>query len=253
MSDRYYIDKIGISITSLDNTVKRILEAVENRQSGYVCVTNTRTSYLANIDHQYCQIQNNSFITVPDGAPVVWLAKLMGLKQVGKASGKDLMDRFFSLSVKNGLSHYLYGSTPYTIEKMVEVLHKNYPGIEIKGAVSPPFQPLEDFDIATLANDINTLKPTFFWCGLGAPKQERLMALLTPHLNSTICFGVGLAFEYLGGTVKRAPRWMQKSGLEWSYRWVQQPKNIKREIDPFVWMIKNLIAEFLKLRMLKNK
>ena len=82
---------------------------------------------------------------------------------------------------------------------------------------------MEAYDIEALAKDVNTLKPTFFWCGLGAPKQERLMSLLQPHLKQTISLGEGLAFEYYAGTVKRAPKWMQKSGLEWVYRDIQQP------------------------------
>ncbi|HLP72558.1 MAG TPA: WecB/TagA/CpsF family glycosyltransferase, partial [Bacteroidales bacterium] len=92
-----------------------------------------------------------------------------------------------------------------------------------------------------LAHRINLIKPTFFWCGLGAPKQERLMYLLQPKLNSTICIGVGLAFEYFAGTVKRAPDWMIQSGLEWVYRLAQQPGKINRAFRPLSWMFVQLM------------
>ncbi len=113
---------------------------------------------------------------------------------------------------------------------------QDYPSISIDDEVSPPFQPIDEFDVDTLALEINQKKPTFFWCGLGAPKQEKLIALLQPKLDSTICLGVGLAFEYIAGTVKRAPEWMRRSGLEWSYRLIQQPNNIKRALRPLIWV-----------------
>ena len=102
-------------------------------------------------------------------------------------------------------------------ETNMGISKRAYPDLDIKAAISPPFQPIEAYDIEGLAKHVNDLNPTFFWCGLGAPKQERVMALLQPHLNNTISVGVGLAFEYFAGTVKRAPIFMQKNGLEWLY------------------------------------
>jgi len=185
-------------------------------------------------------------LSVPDGAPLVWIAHNKGLKTVGKVSGKDLMDALFQISVENNYSHYFFGSTPQTINLLQNQLKKDIRGINIKGAISPPFQPLEEFDIESLAKEINRLKPTFFWCGLGAPKQERFIAMLQPKLEKTICIGVGLAFEYVAGTVKRAPLWMQKSGLEWSYRLRQQPQNISRAIRPLSWILVQVIFSSFK-------
>ena len=90
------------------------------------------------------------------------------------------------VSIENGYSHYFYGCSENTINLLRKNLSTKYPGLNIKAAISPPFQPLEDYDFSELANHINDLKPTFFWCGLGAPKQERLMALIQPHLKHTI-------------------------------------------------------------------
>jgi len=238
---RFNIQNIAISDTNIPHALSVIEKAVAKNIPGYICVTNARTTHLANHNEEYCHIQNNSLLTVPDGAPLVWIAHNKGFKEVGKVSGKDLMDALFAVSAEKGYSHYFFGSTPYTIEKLKGNLVKQYPGINIKGAVSPPFQPIEDFDIEGLAKELNQLQPTFFWCGLGAPKQERLNALLQPKLKSTICVGVGLAFEYIAGTVKRAPKWMQKTGLEWLYRLMQQPKNIRRAIVPLSWIFVQLL------------
>ena len=243
--NRFPIDKIRISSTNLPITINFLENTIKNRKIGYVCVTNSRTSYLANKDQDYCSIQNNSLMTVPDGIPLVWIANNKGFKEVGKVSGKDLMDAVFSISSERGYSHYFYGCSQNTIDLLQFKLKEKYPGLDIKAAVSPPFQAIEDYDIQRLAKDVNKLKPTFFWCGLGAPKQERLMALLQPHLECSISIGVGLAFEYFAGTVKRVPNWMQSSGLEWSYRLIQQPKNINRAIKPLAWVFYKFLGTII--------
>lgn len=234
--ERYNIGKIAISKTNLSKTLNTINEAIKRIEPGYICVTNSRTTYLANHDPVYCNIQNNSLITVPDGVPLVWIAHNLGHKKVERVSGPDLLNAIMKISVDKGYSHYFFGSTPLAINNISRKLKIKYPDMEIKGAVSPPFQPLEAFNIEELSKELNGLQPTFFWCGLGAPKQERLIASLQPRLEQTICIGVGLAFEYLAGTIKRAPRWMQVSGLEWFYRLIQQPNNIRRAIKPLLWV-----------------
>lgn len=245
-TERYNIGKVAISVTSLPRTLFVIDNAFKENNLGYICVTNARTSYLANHDKQYCVIQNNSLLTVPDGTPLVWIAHNFGLKHVDKVSGKDLMDALFAVSAEKGYSHYFFGSTSSTIAQLTNNLRQRYPGIEIKGAVSPPFQPVEAYNIDELVAEINKVKPAFFWCGLGAPKQELLIAKLQPRLDNTICIGVGLAFEYLAGTVKRAPGWMQKYGLEWLYRLSQQPRNIKRAIKPLTWILLKVLVSFFQ-------
>ncbi|MCB0454866.1 MAG: WecB/TagA/CpsF family glycosyltransferase [Aequorivita sp.] len=243
---RYYIGKIGISKVNLTTAFNFLQKAVADKKYGYVCVTNSRTVYISNHEEEYCAIQNGSMLTVPDGMPLVWIAHNQGLDEVGKTSGKDLMDAIFSISKEKGYSHYFYGSSQSALDSLEKNLLATYPGLDIKALVSPPFQPLEAFDVEGLAKEVNALAPTFFWCGLGAPKQERIMALLQPHLENTISIGVGLAFEYFAGTVSRAPVWMQKNGLEWIYRDVQQPMKLVRFAKPFGFIFKRMITSKFK-------
>ena len=245
-NSRYWINRIGISKTNLATTLVAIENAIGLKEYGYICVTNSRTCYLANQDPDYRQIQNNSILTVPDGIPLVWIAHQKGFNEVGKVSGKDLMNALFDISVEKGYSHYFYGSTPETIELIKSNLKIQYPNLDIKGIISPPFYSLDKFNIDGISEEINGLKPTFFWCGLGAPKQEQLISRLQPKLEITICVGVGLAFEYFAGTVKRAPLWMQKNGLEWIYRLIQQPKKINRSIRPLSWIVFKLLSLYFK-------
>lgn len=244
MRERYFIGKIGITITNIEDTIQFIADSINKGRYGYICVTNSRTAYKANIDNKYCSIQNNSLLTLPDGSPLVWIAHNKGYKKVSRVCGPDLFSAILKESKSNRYSHYFYGSTQKTINIIKNKMSLEYPELIVKGAVSPPFQPISEYDIDSLAKEINELKPTFFWCGLGAPKQEQLMALLQPKLDSTICIGVGLVFEYFAGTVERAPLWAQRNGLEWFYRIIQQPQKLNRIIKPFAW---------ISIQLLKSK
>jgi N-acetylglucosaminyldiphosphoundecaprenol N-acetyl-beta-D-mannosaminyltransferase len=156
------------------------------------------------------------------------------------------MDALFEISVEKSYSHYFYGCSQKTIDLLQKNLMLKYPGIDIKGVFSPPFQPIEDFDIESLSNQINKLRPTFFWCGLGAPKQEKLISLLQPSLKNTMSVGVGLAFEYFAGTVSRVPSHIQNLGLEWLYRCLQQPIKARRFIIPFFWICNKILKSKFK-------
>ncbi|WP_320041112.1 WecB/TagA/CpsF family glycosyltransferase [uncultured Desulfobacter sp.] len=238
--NRFSIGAVNISLVNMQTAVNAIEKKVGEKKSAYICVTNVRTSMLSQRDREYCQIQNDSYLTVPDGKPLVWFAHLLGEKSCERVCGVDLMQEIFALSAEKGYSHYFYGSTEDVLEKMELQLTDLYPGMALKGFFSPPFRELSDVEIDEFVNQINTIRPTFLWVGLGAPKQERFMKKVVLRLDGVILVGVGLAFEYIAGTVMRAPIWMQRNGLEWAYRSVQQPAKIRRFIGPFfkfLWML----------------
>ena len=244
--ERYSIGLFKVSKTNLSGVLTKISDSLLKGKHGYICVSNARVAYQSNHDPEYCAIQNNSLLTVPDGKPLVWIAHNMGYKYVGQVAGNELFHALLGESAKHGYTHYFYGSTPSTIEKMKQRAAVEYPKARIVGAVSPPFQPIEAYDIDSLADDINRLSPTFFWVGLGAPKQERLMALLQPKSKNTICIGVGLVFEYYAGTVKRAPKWARKIGLEWLARSLQQPKRWLVFYKPFFWTVYQISKSYIR-------
>ncbi len=243
---RFKIGKIGISIVDLKTAVEHMERAIQERKFGYVCVTNSRTAYLAQNNEEYCCVQNASLMTVPDGAPLVAIARNSGVRGMGRVTGKDLMDRIFAVSRENGYSHYFYGSTPETIENLQSGLKARFPGIDVRAAESPPFQEVDRFDVRSLAREVNRLRPTFFWCGLGAPKQELLMSRLQPHLEATISIGVGLAFEYCAGSVPRAPGWLQKGGCEALYNVIRNPVRGKRMVKASFWVSGKLLGSIIK-------
>jgi N-acetylglucosaminyldiphosphoundecaprenol N-acetyl-beta-D-mannosaminyltransferase len=131
MNERFNIGSVSINRANLSDSLSEIKDIYRQGRTGYICFMDTRTAYLANHDDNYCKIQCNSLLTLPDAMPLVWYAHNLGYSEVGKASGADFMELVFSVSVKNGYSHYFYGSTPDTIDMIKKNLINKYPGISI--------------------------------------------------------------------------------------------------------------------------
>ena len=243
---RYNIDNVEISITNIHDALNRINEQIRTGKSAYICVTNSRAAYIGHHDEQYREVLNNSLMTVPDGKPLEWIARLSGFKDVKRTSGSDLFRAICNLSLEKGYSHYFYGSTSEVLTRLVTNTINEFPGIRILGAISPPFGSAEVLANQLIIDSINKHKPTFVWIGLGAPKQERFMHLICSQVESSILIGVGLVFDYQAGTVIRAPKWMQRNGLEWAYRLAQQPGNIRRAIKPLAWISYKIIVSLFK-------
>ena len=139
-----------------------------------------------------------------------------------------------------GYRHYFYGSTEETLDKLYQKLIINYPNIQIVGMYSPPFRPLTKEEDEDIIKRINETKPHFVWIGLGAPKQEKWMALHQGKVDGFMV-GVGAGFDYLAENISRAPKWMQKLNMEWGYRLLQDPKRLFRRYwdtnTKFIWHV----------------
>jgi N-acetylglucosaminyldiphosphoundecaprenol N-acetyl-beta-D-mannosaminyltransferase len=206
----------------------------------YICVSNVHTTVMSYEDREYCKIQNEGILAIPDGGPLSKIGRKRGFRDMKRTTGPDLMEEIFSISPIKGYKHYFYGSTSETLEKMRINLEKKYPGISIVGMHSPPFQPLDSDEDREIVQLIKDVQPDFIWVGLGAPKQEIWMS----EHQGKICglmVGVGAGFDYFANNIKRAPLWMQKSNLEWLYRLLQDPKRLfKRYLKvntKFLWLI----------------
>jgi N-acetylglucosaminyldiphosphoundecaprenol N-acetyl-beta-D-mannosaminyltransferase len=221
------------------------------KKTHYICVLNTRALYHAKKNTNYNRVINNSLLTVPDGKPLAIIANLRGFGDVKKTAGPVLFRKLCELSQKNNYSHFFYGSTPEIISKMTTNLMKEFEGIDIRGAVSPPFGSAEDLVTDEIISQINHVKPTFLWLGLGAPKQEIVASILKEKLEATIIIGIGLVFEYEAGTVKRPAKWVQDSGFEWLHRVFQQFPRTKYFVIPFCFMVSQLVLEFIKSKLRK--
>lgn len=232
---------VGISVLNLDLAVRTLAEAVRTGTRGYVCVTGVHGVMESQSDAALRRIHNRSLLTTPDGMPMVWLGRMAGHREMDRVYGPELMERVFEWSRGSGATHFFYGGNVGVAEELKARLEARFPGIRIVGTYTPPFRPLNADEEAALVARVAGLKPDFFWVGLSTPKQERFMDGYGPKLAATVMLGVGAAFDFHAGRVRQAPRWIQRSGFEWLYRLLSEPKRLwKRYLtnNPrFVWRI----------------
>ena len=209
------------------------------RLSGdYMCVSNVHTTVMSYDDEEYRAIQNGAALAIPDGGPLSSVGRKRGFKDMQRTTGPDYMVNIFGVSEERGYRHFFYGSTEQTLAKMKERLQSEYPDLQIAGMYSPPFGEVSKEEEERIIEMINSSAADFVWVGLGAPKQERWMAAHKGIIKGFMV-GVGAAFDYYAGNIKRAPKWMQKANLEWLYRFFQSPcKLFKRYFytnTKFIW------------------
>lgn len=209
--DRYRIGNVFISITDPNDTYKRIVEAAKRKKSGYVCFSNMRTVTIANNDEQYRKIVNNSLLSAPDGMPLVWCGRSWGIKDACRSMGPIAFDRV--LSSQNNVKQFLLGDTNETLNKVSEKYTKEY-GTNIVGIYSPPFAPIENYNLEEIVQIIKNSGAEIVWTSLRAPKQDILNSKLSKFTENVLFIGVGTAFRYsIGEYGRQAPKFFQKTGL----------------------------------------
>ena len=228
---------VNIAVTSMEKTIQTLSDKLDEWRGQYICVSNVHTTVMAHENPEYMKIQNGAVMALPDGSPLSSYSRENGRTQAKRVTGPDLMKEILTRSGENGWKHFFYGSTEDTLRQLKEKLTANYPNAEIVGMISPPFRELTKEEDEAYIRQINEAKPDFLWVGLGAPKQEIWMAAHKGKINC-IMLGVGAAFDFESGTVKRAPKWVQNIKMEWFYRMLQDPKRLFKRY--FVTNIKYL-------------
>jgi N-acetylglucosaminyldiphosphoundecaprenol N-acetyl-beta-D-mannosaminyltransferase len=222
------VNVLGVAVSPINMglALESITRAVVNKQKGYVCVTGVHGVSEAQKDPQFRQILNRAFLCTPDGMPLVWVGRWQGQKQMGRVYGPDLMLAVMELSEKTGWRHFFYGGADGTGRILRTKLLERFPALQIAGSYEPPFRPLNPEEQQKLQEEVRMARPDIMWVGLSTPKQERFMAQNLDQLDVTLMFGVGAAFDFLAGRVRQAPKWMQRSGLEWCFRLGCEPRRL---------------------------
>ena len=240
---------VGVSAINLDSAVAAVVRALEQRAKGFVCVTGVHGVSEAQDDPGFRRILNEAFLNTPDGMPMVWVGRAQGFRDMRRVYGPDLMLRICELSRPRGFTHFFYGGAPGVAEQLKRELERRFPGLRIVGTYTPPFRPLNAEEEAALVRLVGQAKPDVFWVGLSTPKQEKFMAQYSPRLDATLFFGVGAAFDFHTGRVRQAPRWMQRSGLEWLFRLACEPRRLwKRYLKNNPLFVARLFCQFTGLR-----
>jgi N-acetylglucosaminyldiphosphoundecaprenol N-acetyl-beta-D-mannosaminyltransferase len=168
-------------------------------------------------------------LAVPDGQPLVWALRALGHPAATRVYGPDLMAAFCARAAGSNTASYLYGGRSDEARRLLERrLRERFPGLPIAGGQSPPFRALSAAEEEHVIEEINSCGAAVVWVGTGQPKQEKWMARMRARLSPSLLVGVGAAFDFHAGLVPQAPPWMQRAGLEWSYRLAREPRRLWR-------------------------
>ncbi len=217
---------IGVSALNMEKALTLICAALDTGRKGYICATDVRAIVDARRDLQLRRILNESFLTLPDGKPTVWVGRIQHFRKMDQVGGPELMLELCRVSEERGYTHFLFGGKPGVADELRRVLLHRYRHLRIVGTYTPPFRALSAGEQAGLVRDINSLRPDVFWVGISTPKQERFMAEYLPKLDVTLMVGVGAAFDFHTGRVRSAPIWMKRAGLAWMFRICQEPRRL---------------------------
>ncbi len=208
------------------------LEVIERwiaaRGHEFVCLRDVHGVMACQDDPELLEIHQCAGMVAPDGVPLVWLGRLMGHGAIRRVCGPDLLPALCRHSVARGYRHFFYGGAPGVAERLAERLQSRFPGLEVAGTHTPPFRPLSEAEDAAVVDKIDESGADIVWIGLSTPKQERWMAAHLDRLEAPVMLGVGAAFDFHAGAIRRAPAWMQRSGLEWSFRLLSEPRRLWR-------------------------
>ena len=241
---------------SLMDTLQAITAWIDGHQPMDSChqviVTGFHGIWEAFRDDGFKSVLADADLWVPDGIAPILISRIQRAGRLERIPGAELMLAFFEEADRKGYRSFFYGDTPETLHRLTDRLGKGYPGHRIAGIFSPPFRPLTKQEDEKIVDMINAARPDILWVGLGLPKQENWIFSHKKRLQVPVAIGVGAAFAFISGDVKRVPRWIGENGLEWLWRFIQEPKKLWRRdlVDGprFLWHVFLEMARSGRLR-----
>jgi N-acetylglucosaminyldiphosphoundecaprenol N-acetyl-beta-D-mannosaminyltransferase len=232
------VDVSAINLPQALDTIERWIQQLEQ---DYVCVAGVHGVMESQRDEKLKRIHNQAGLVTPSGMPLVWLSHLKGFPWVERVYGPDLMLAICQKSLTKRYRHYFYGGDQGVPEKLIIRLTQQFPELQVAGFWSPPFRPLTREEDAEIIKRINATEPDIIWVGLSTPKQEYWMYEHLSRVTAPVIIGVGAAFDFNAGIKQQAPLWMQRNGLEWMFRLINEPRRLWRRYlinNPlFLWMV----------------
>lgn len=240
---------IGHPVTALsfNAQIETILGWAKARLSKVVCVANVHMLVEACQHLEFESVLQNADIVTPDGMPLVWMMRLLGISQQDRVAGLDILVKTCQMAESAGVSVYFLGSEASVLERIRTKLKLEFPNLQIAGMEPLPFRPLTSAEDEALIEQVNESGAGVVLIALGCPKQEYWMAA-HKHKIQAVMIGLGGAFPVYAGMHHRAPRWVRQVGLEWLYRLIQEPQRLWRRyattIPPFIYLaLRQLLTE----------
>lgn len=221
---------LGIQVADLDcpALASEVLRAAARGRGGQIFALNVHTYTESRRLPSYGSIVRDSYLVYADGVPISWASLIGGGHRVPRTHGHDFMMETLRQSAGTAIGHFFFGGTEETLAAMTRRLGIELPTLRIAGTCSPPFRKLSNEEERAMADRINASAAGILWVALGAPRQERWIHRMAPLLKVPVMAGVGAAFEIIAGRFTRAPRWLQRLGLEWAWRLAQDPARLWR-------------------------
>ena len=218
---------VPLAVTDYERTLDWIDAAVQLGAREYLCVAAVHTVMESRDDAALREAVDGAAFTVPDGQPLAWALRKLGHDIDARVYGPELMARACARAERSGQRFYLYGGRDdRSLAQLAANLLGRHPGLQLAGGFSPPFRELSDAELDEVATRINAARPDVVWVGIGVPKQEKWMAAMRERLDAPVLVGVGAAFDFHAGLIPQAPAWMQRRGLEWLFRLLQEPRRL---------------------------
>lgn len=218
----------NVNMEEAINEVKNLIEA-----PGYHYVVTPNVAHIVSLekDLEFQKVYKDADLILTDGMPLIWISKLYKTPIKEKVSGSDIFPLICAMAVEKEYKVFILGAAEGVAAKAAENLKNKCPGLQVVGTYSPPYGFEKDNnEVEKVVDIVNNANPHILFVGLGAPKQEKFIHKYKEQLKVPISLGIGAAIDFEAGNVKRAPKWMQKSGLEGFYRFVKEPKRMFKRV-----------------------
>lgn len=230
---RVNIYGVGVDQISAASAVDWVDQMVIAGNRARIVTLNTTGLMVAEQDPFFARYVENAQLVVADGQPLVWASSLAGQPLVGRVPGIDLVGELAARAADRGWSIYLLGAENATVEAAAKVLERRHPGLKVAGY----HHGFLGDQTAEMAAEIAASGATLLFVGMGSPRQEQFIDQCWDDLGVTIAIGVGGTFEVLAGHLRRAPSWLQRIGLEWTFRMLQEPTRLcRRYAATLLWL-----------------
>lgn len=235
------VQQVNISAVDYNTALSNIERWIEKKERQYVCVAAVHLVMECQKDRNLLNGVNAAGMVVPDGMPLVWLLRLYGHKNVERVYGPAFMVKLCALAAQRDWGVFLLGGASGQSQEVARALLRQHPNLRIVGHRDTPSRPIPPHHNQKIIGEINNAHPKIVFVGLGCPHQELWMIENRKYLDAPVLIGVGAAFDFLSGRVRQAPAWIQNSGLEWLFRFLQEPKRLWYRYTAinatFIWLV----------------
>lgn len=231
---------------SMDQTIEKIEDYIRDKKQCQHVVVNVSKFYEMRKDEKLREIISSCDIINADGMPVIWASRILGRPLPERVAGVDLFQNLVRLSAEKGYRPFFFGAREWVVNKLVDVYQEKYPDLKVAGYRNGYYSKEDEPGIARMIRDS---RADMLFVGFSSPKKENFLKQWMPVMQVPFCMGVGGSFDIIAGKTKRAPLWMQRSGMEWFYRLCQEPRRMWKRYavtNPvFVWM---LLREYVRIK-----